>query len=259
MNSVVGANFNAGLKADSTGPGRRRQRLRALSPTAFRLVKKTGIWYGYAMSLVNRNSNLILASKSPRRRQLLEQAGLKVTVVPSDFSENSTRRQDPTIYARVMAEGKSRAVARLHPDDWVIGAYTIVVVDHRILGKPASGQEARAMLGQLSGRAHEVYTGWCLQRFDRAYRFSQTVKTEVYFKHLSPDEIEWYLQTGEPFDKAGAYGIQGPGAFLVKEIRGSYTNVVGLPICEVFEHLLTANIVQLNPSRSSPERMPDLP
>jgi septum formation protein len=247
MNSAVGANINAGLKADPAGPVGGRQRLRAMPPAAFRLVKKTGIWYGYAMSLVYRNFNLILASKSPRRRQLLEQAGLKVTVIPSDFSENSTRRQDPPTYARVLAEGKSSAVARLHPDDWVVGADTIVVVDDRILGKPASGKEARTMLGQLSGRAHEVYTGWCLQRFGRAYRFSQTVKTEVYFKHLSPGEIEWYLQTGEPFDKAGAYGIQGPGAFLVKEIRGSYTNVVGLPVCEVLDHLLTANIVQLNP------------
>lgn len=211
------------------------------------------------MSLANRNSKIILASKSPRRRHLLQQAGLQVTVIPSDFSEDSAQLQPPPIFARVQAEGKSRAVARQHPEDWVIGADTIVVVDDRILGKPASAEEARAMLNRLSGRIHEVYTGWCLRRFDRAYRFSQTVRTEVCFKQLAPEEIEWYLQTDEPFDKAGAYGIQGPGAFLVKEIRGSYTNVVGLPVCEVIDHLLTADIVQLTPFEGSRERTADLP
>jgi septum formation protein len=211
------------------------------------------------MSPANRNTHIILASKSPRRRHLLEQAGLRVTVIPSDFSEESDRLQHPPTYARVQAEGKSRAVARQHSDDWVIGADTIVVIKDRILGKPASAEEARGMLNQLSGRTHEVYTGWCLRHFDRAYRFSQTVRTEVVFKQLAPDEIEWYLQTNEPFDKAGAYGIQGPGAFLVKEIRGSYTNVVGLPVCEVIDHLQRSNIVHRARQRAAPERMPDLP
>ena len=196
---------------------------------------------------LNRNTKIILASKSPRRRQLLEQAGLTVTVMPSDFEEGSAELQAPEQYVRTLAEGKARAVTRQFPNDWVIGADTIVVVSGRVLGKPASEQEARTMLNQLNGRTHEVFTGWCIHRLEDNYRFSETIRTEVQFKQLTATEIEWYIHTSEPFDKAGAYAIQGVGAFLVKTIRGSYSNVVGLPLCEVIDHLLKSSIIELNP------------
>ena len=199
------------------------------------------------MSQLNRNSRLVLASKSPRRRQLLEQVGLTVTVIPSDYSEESAELQEPGRYARALAEGKARAVGCQYPDDWVIGADTIVVVADQILGKPVSEEEARAMLNLLSGRSHEVYTGWCIHRLKLDYLFSETIRTEVLFKQLSAAEIEWYIKSGEPFDKAGGYGIQALGALLVKEIRGSYSNVVGLPICEVVDHLTKSKIIKLSP------------
>ena len=198
------------------------------------------------MSQLNRNSTLILASKSPRRRQLLEQVGLAVTVVPSDYSENTAELQEPEQYVRTLAEGKARAVGRHYPDDWIIGADTIVVAADQILGKPNSDDEARAMLNRLSGRTHEVYTGWCIYRLKPDYLFSETIRTEVRFKQLSAPEIEWYIRSGESFDKAGGYGIQALGALLVKEIRGSYANVVGLPICEVVDHLSKSNIIDFN-------------
>lgn len=198
------------------------------------------------MLLSSRNSRIILASKSPRRRHLLEQAGLTVTVMPSDFREASVDLQEPERYARSLAEGKAQAVARRYPHDWVIGADTIVVVGGQVLGKPSSKDEARSMLSRLSGRSHEVYTGWCIHRHIDGYRFSETIRTEVHFKRLTTAEIEWYIRTGEPFDKAGAYAIQGFGGFLVKVIHGSYANVVGLPICEVVDHLLRSGIIELN-------------
>ena len=134
-------------------------------------------------------------------------------------------------------------MARSHPESWVIGADTVVVVDDRLLGKPASTAEARAMLRRLSGRTHYVLTGVCICRLADNRFYADTVKTDVLFKELTDAEIDWYIQTGEPFDKAGAYAIQGIGTFLVKRIHGSYTNVVGLPVCEVIEFLLRERVI----------------
>jgi septum formation protein len=187
--------------------------------------------------------NLILASRSPRRRTLLEQAGLKFTVLPSGVDESSIPVCAPGAYARKLAEAKTADVAAKHPDCWVIGADTIVVIDGNILGKPGSMEEARKMLVQLSGRTHQVITGFAIFCTAEAHRYSDAVTTQVTFKTLSHEEIEWYIQTNEPFDKAGAYAIQGIGTFLVRSIHGSYTNVVGLPVCEVVEHLIKQGIV----------------
>ena len=123
------------------------------------------------------------------------------------------------------------------------GADTIVLIDGTILGKPESTADARSMLRRLSGQTHQVLTGYCIRCSARDRRFSETVVTDVSFKKLSDMEIEWYVRTGEPFDKAGAYAIQGIGTFLVKRIDGSYTNVVGLPVCEVIEFLLKEGII----------------
>jgi len=186
---------------------------------------------------------LILASNSPRRRYLLAQAGLTFSVIPSDVDERKVAMSDPEVYVRTLAEYKAIDISEKHPDSWVIGADTSVLIEQQVLGKPDSKDAARDMLRRLSGKNHQVFTGYCIccKREDRL--FSDTVKTDVRFKNLSDPEIEWYIQTGEPFDKAGAYGIQGIGSFLVKSINGSYTNVVGLPVCEVIDFLIKEGVL----------------
>lgn len=189
---------------------------------------------------------LILASSSPRRRYLLEQAGLSFSVIPSSIDETSIPISSPEIYARVLAEAKADNVSEKYPEKWVIGADTIVLKDQTILGKPGSIAQARTMLKQLSGQTHQVFTGYSICCKVKNRKFSETVKTEVLFKNLADQEIEWYIHTTEPFDKAGAYAIQGLGTFLVKSINGSYTNVVGLPICEVIECLIKEGVLAIN-------------
>ncbi len=188
---------------------------------------------------------LILASKSPRRCYLLEQAGIEFSVIPSSFDENSVKLSSPDIYVRQLAESKAGDISEQYPDSWVIGADTIVLIDGSILGKPGSSTEARTMLKSLSGKTHQVLTGYCICCHRIGRLFSEAIKTEVRFKKLTEKEIDWYINSGEPFDKAGAYGIQGIGMFLVRRINGSYTNVVGLPVCEIVEYLIKENIIEL--------------
>ena len=188
---------------------------------------------------------LILASQSPRRRYLLEQAGLEFSVISSSFDESSVRLTSPDSYVRQLAESKAKEISAKYPASWVIGADTIVFIDGTILGKPGSKTEARSMLKRLSGKTHQVLTGYCICCQDMGQCISDAVKTDVRFKKLSMDEIEWYVASGEPFDKAGAYAIQGIGTFLVRRINGSYTNVVGLPVCEIVEFLIKEKIVKL--------------
>jgi len=187
-----------------------------------------------------------LASKSPRRRYLLQQAGLKFSVIPSDFDENSVKLSSPQSFVRCLAEAKALDISRKYPESWIIGADTIVFIDNTILGKPTSRTEARTMLQSLSAKTHQVLTGYCIccKSLDRF--FSETITTDVCFKTLTQREIDWYINSGEPFDKAGAYAIQGIGTFLVKRINGSYTNVVGLPVCEVLEFLIKEGVVELS-------------
>jgi septum formation protein len=175
----------------------------------------------------------------------LEQTGLEFTVIPSNLVEDSIPLSSPESYVKRLAEAKAKEISQRHPDSWVIGADTIVIIKNTILGKPESRPEALKMLRSLSGKTHQVLTGYCIccAVIDRI--FSETIKTDVCFKKLTDLQIEWYLNSGEPFDKAGAYGIQGIGAFLVKHINGSYTNVVGLPVCEIFEFLINEGVVEL--------------
>ena len=189
---------------------------------------------------------LILASKSPRRRYLLKQAGLAFTVIPSHFDESNVPLSSPEIYVKLLAEAKANQVSEDYPEKWVIGADTIVMIDESLLGKPESRAEARLMLKRLSGKTHQVFTGYCICCKSKNRRYSEVIKTEVRFKKLSDIEIEWYIRTNEPFDKAGAYAIQGLGTFLVKSIKGSYTNVVGLPVCEVIEFLINEGVIGLS-------------
>ena len=189
---------------------------------------------------------LILASKSPRRRYLLKQAGLSFTVIPSRFDESNVPLSSPEVYVKLLAEAKANQVSEDYPEKWVIGADTIVMIDESLLGKPESRAEARLMLKRLSGKTHQVFTGYCICCKSKNRRYSEVIKTEVRFKKLSDIEIEWYIRTNEPFDKAGAYAIQGLGTFLVKSIKGSYTNVVGLPVCEVIEFLINEGVIGLS-------------
>ena len=206
----------------------------------------------YDMKTTDEEPLLILASKSPRRRYLLEQAGLKFSVIPSNIDETRIPLSSPETYVRILSEAKADDISKKYPEKWVIGADTIVLNNGNILGKPGSRDDARTMLKQLSGQTHQVLTGYAICCKSKNRMFSKTVKTDVLFKHLTHEEIEWYIHTKEPFDKAGSYAIQGLGTFLVKSIHGSYTNVVGLPVCEVIEFLLKEGVIVIARSRKTP-------
>ena len=188
---------------------------------------------------------IILASKSPRRRDLLEQLGLNIKIVPSQTDETLVSMQNPEKYVKKLSFLKANNTALFYPDDWVIGADTIVVVSGQILGKPRSKIDAIAMLNKLNNCEHSVFTGFSIVNQKKKIIITQSIETKVFFKCLSREEIKWYVSTGEPFDKAGSYAIQGIGTFLVKRISGSYSNVVGLPVCEVIEILINLNIIQM--------------
>lgn len=187
---------------------------------------------------------LILASSSPRRRELLALMGLTFEVIPSGVEENGGDAEPPELVKK-WSKDKATAVARLHPGAWILAADTIVVVEGEIFGKPANSVEAASMLQRLSGRMHEVISGICLTHQDLHYLRVDAIMTQVRFKELTAEEVRAYVNTGEPLDKAGAYGIQGLGAFLVKAIYGSYSNVVGLPVSETLEWLLSQKVIAL--------------
>lgn len=186
---------------------------------------------------------LILASASPRRKALLEKVGIEVDIVLSEVEETVRRGEDPKKHVLRMAREKTEDVASRFPDRWVIGADTIVVVDREILRKPETAREARHMLSLLSGRDHLVFTGYAIAMRKRAVFMNDVVETRVRVKRLSTGEIDWYVRTEEPFGKAGAYAIQGVGCFMVEQIEGSYTNVVGLPVCQIWESLRTLGAI----------------
>ncbi len=175
---------------------------------------------------------LILASQSPRRRELLARMGLDFTVIAPRLDEEAFSDPDPAALVQTLSREKALAVAREQdPEALVIAADTVVVLDGKALGKPQDEDEAAAMLTALSGRSHEVYTGVTVCQNSRALTGAEC--TQVTFRPLTPGEIGSYVDTGEPMDKAGAYGIQGLGSLLVEGIRGDYFNVVGLPVCRL--------------------------
>ena len=194
---------------------------------------------------------LILASASPRRQELLKSAGVALRVVPSNADERFSRGEEPEEHVRRLAREKAREVAKQFPDRWVLAADTVVVIDGRVLGKPKDPKDAGRMLRLLSGRQHRVITGYCLLQSAGRKGKEGHVTTRVFFKPLTPAEIRWYISTREPFDKAGGYAIQGRGAFMVKRIVGSYTNVVGLPLCEVLDALKEIKDVKIFTAESA--------
>ncbi len=189
------------------------------------------------------NQSLILASASPRRKALLEQLGLPFVVVPSEMPEPGYNHPTPADYVRQLAEGKARCVASRFAEQWVIAADTAVILDGSLLDKPLTPEDSRRLMRCLSGRRHEVYTGFCVCCLKQARCITRVVKTDVCFRTLSEAEIRWYATTPEPYDKAGGYGVQGLGAIWIRHIDGSYANVVGLPVCELVEVLLQEQIV----------------
>jgi septum formation protein len=187
---------------------------------------------------------LILASASPRRVELLRLLGLDFAIMPSGADETFRPDEAPAAHVLRLSADKAGLIAARHPGSWVLGADTIVVIDGVVLGKPADPQEARQMLGKLSARAHTVYTGFTLVRQAAQIAVSEGIASTVIFRAITPDEMAWYVNFPEPYDKAGAYAVQGMGAFFIKEIRGSYTNVMGLPLCEVVDVLKNVGAVK---------------
>lgn len=182
---------------------------------------------------------LILASASPRRRTLLKQIGLTVRVIPSKVHEPDFSGGDMIEYARKLAGMKALDVAEDHPLDLVLGADTIVVVDDKVLGKPADADEALVMLRLLSNRWHEVITAYSLLQPELDINLHRSVSTRVHFRQLTEHEMLGYIETGAPFDKAGAYGIQDYSAIFVDEIQGCFYNVVGFPLSDFYTQLTT--------------------
>ena len=179
---------------------------------------------------------LVLASKSPRRSEILKTAGIDFTVRVADADEtipDGTRPQDAVVF---LAARKAMAVERAD-DETVLGADTIVVLDNKILGKPKNRDDAFNMLKNLSGRVHSVFTGVCAIGDDISITFAEETKVE--FMSLTDEEINAYIDTDEPYDKAGAYGIQGLASKFIRGIEGDYFNVVGLPVSRIYEKIIT--------------------
>jgi septum formation protein len=186
---------------------------------------------------------IILASASPRRRELLGQLGLSFTVDPAHVDERVAEPLAPAALVEHLAAIKAAAVAERYPDHLVIGADTIVVIDGEVLGKPVDRAHAMAMLRRLQGREHQVFTGIALRQGERSIVAHE--ETVVRFRPLSDGEIERYVDSGDPMDKAGAYGIQGRAGAMIEGIRGDYFNVVGLPLCRLVQLLSSFGVTVL--------------
>jgi septum formation protein len=187
--------------------------------------------------VVTTAGRFILASASPRRIELLNLLGLRFEVMPSNVDEKFMKGEAPRDHVLRLSEEKARMASVLHPEAWVMGADTIVIINGNVLGKPRTPDEAKEMLGKLSGRIHTVYTGFTVARKSADIIIRGAVESSVLFREIPEDEMAWYIKTQEPYDKAGGYAVQGMGSFFIKEIHGSYTNVMGLPLCEVVDVL----------------------
>jgi septum formation protein len=199
-----------------------------------------------SFSVITPESPLFLASSSPRRKTLLRQVGLPFRSFSSAVEE-SLFEGDPGRNACVLAEKKARTVFTRSRGNWVLGADTMVVLDDAVLGKPESREDACSMLLRLSGREHRVMTGFCLIDPAGHTAHSEAVLTRVKIKGLTEEEIRAYVASGEPYGKAGSYAIQGLGTFMVESISGSYTNVVGLPLCALVKALLATGALKVFP------------
>jgi septum formation protein len=180
---------------------------------------------------------IVLASASPRRKELLEQIGLRFEVDPSNCDEEIAAGSEPHEAARELSQEKAKAAARKHPDSLIIAADTLVVLRGRAFGKPHTNAQAREMLRTLNGRTHSVITGFTILDAETGKVLSRSVETRVHMRKLMLKEIDGYVRMKEPLDKAGGYAIQGRGVVLVDRIEGDYSNVVGLPLSALAESL----------------------
>jgi septum formation protein len=183
---------------------------------------------------------IILSSGSPRRRELMSLLGIPFTVAVPDIPEDLLEDETPGRFCSRIARRKAECTSRLHPEAVVIGADTIVVKDGGILGKPADEAQARAFLKALQGDTHDVYTGYAILNGKRSR--SRVVRSRVCFTPMSDADISWYIGSGEPMDKAGAYAAQGIGSLFIKAVFGSYTNVIGLPMAQLVNDLRSFGI-----------------
>jgi len=183
------------------------------------------------------SASLILASASPRRQELLRAVGLKFKIIPAHVNENYLAGESPRQHVKRLSSDKAMVIARKYPEAWVLGADTIVVIDGLLLGKPKNKTQAKKMLQKLSGREHKVFTGFSIAHAVSEVYQTKVIQSVVRFKTISAKEMNWYVACDEPYDKAGGYAVQGKGACFIQSIRGSYTNVIGLPLCEVLEEL----------------------
>ena len=186
--------------------------------------------------IIQTDKKVILASASPRRKTLIKYLFNDYEVVPSSINEDNYKMLSPFEMPEFLASQKSRDIARAYPDAIVIGCDTSVVLGERILGKPKDELQAKNMLSLLSNKTHKVITGVCIICGDKSMSFS--VSTDVTFYELDNEEIDEYVQSGEPYDKAGGYGIQGLGSVFVKEISGDFYNVVGLPVSRLYREMI---------------------
>lgn len=193
--------------------------------------------------MTNNKDSIILASASPRRTELMLLAGIEFSVVPADICEDVLPGEVPVEHVMRLSREKADAVAATHTGRFFIGADTIVVLDGAIIGKPTDVDHATQMLAGLSGRVHEVFTGFTVFDKNTNVHITRNVRTEVTFRTLKPDEVSAYIATGCPMDKAGAYAIQGGAVHFIRSINGSYSNVIGLPMTELYEVLQTLQAV----------------
>lgn len=189
------------------------------------IARREGVDY----ILKKKESNLFLASASPRRREILAEGGIAHKVLPADVDEAVFEGMEPRLMVQLLAAAKAAAAAG-KCEGLVLGADTVVVLSGKVMGKPKDGEEAFSMLSALSGKTHSVYTGVCILRTEDGRLKTHLEETKVTFRSLSETEIRAYIETGEPMDKAGAYGIQGLGGKLVEKTEGDFLNVVGLPL-----------------------------
>jgi len=195
--------------------------------------------------LFKTKGHIILASNSPRRREFLSSLGIDFDVIPADVEEKLLSGETFREHVIRLSVEKSKRISDKNPDAFVLGADTLVVIDGRPLGKPKSEDEATEMLRAISGKIHTVLSGYCVMSGRTGEMRTGAVETEVTIKELTTGEIEAYVSTHESMDKAGSYAIQGIGSFMVSEISGSYTNVVGLPVPEVVGALLDLGAIEI--------------
>ena len=188
----------------------------------------------------------ILASASPRRVELLKLTGLQFEVIPGCVNEAYMKGETPEEHVLRLSEEKAQVIASRYPDAWVLGADTIVIINGEILGKPRTISEAKEMLGKLSGQEHRVFTGFTIAKKTTGILIRDVVASLVTFKEIPEDEMAWYIRSDEPYDKAGGYAVQGMSTIFIREIRGSYTNVMGLPLCEVVEALKSIGAIEFS-------------